>query len=314
MERNNRFLVWLLLGLAIYLFVSSLRQQQAMQELAEQKKQQEVQSLQSKRIEELKARSAKVLEENPGLAIPPEPSRARWTLGTMNPQDGYRFLVTLDNRGGTIERIELVEQKEPGHFNFRSLQTKNIGGYLGYLAPEERSGGGVIVHSVPLGSAADLAVCQQEQLAGLRAGDVLVGWDGLEGPATLYQLNKVLNRLKPGDELRLEVERGEAGGAAKTFIAKLTEEPAAILRAEDDFAIEQVVGNDPKGSCGLTFAKIDGVEIFGSDRVIAGLEGTLDSNWEASGFPVEGGMGVEFRLPLAERLKLARHSKRSPYQ
>ncbi len=304
-ERNNRFLVWLLLGLAIYLFVSSLRQQQAMQELAEQKKQQELQGVQSKRVEEFKARAAKVLEENPGLTVPPEPTRSRWTLGTMNPKDGYRFLVTLDNRGGTIERIELVEQKEPGHFNFRSLQTKNIGGYLGYLAPEERSGGGVIVHNVPLGSAAHLAVCQQEQLTGLQAGDVLVGWDGLEGPATLYQLSKVLNRLKPGDELRLEVERGEAGVAAKTFIAKLTEEPAAILRAEDDFTIEQVVGNTPKGSCGLTFAKIDGIEIFGSDRVITGLEGTLDANWAASEFPVEGGMGVEFRLPLAERLKLA---------
>lgn len=142
MERNNRFLAWLLLGLAIYFFISSMRQQQSLQELAEQKKQQELQVLQTKRQEESKQLALKIAEENPGLTIPAEPPRQRWTLGTMNPTDGYRFLVTLDNRGATIERVELVEQKQPGHFNFRSLHTKNIGGYLGYLAPEERSGAG----------------------------------------------------------------------------------------------------------------------------------------------------------------------------
>jgi YidC/Oxa1 family membrane protein insertase len=303
-ERNNRFLAWLLLGLAIYFFISSMRQQQSLQELAEQKKQQELQVLQTKRQEETKQLAAKIAEENPGLTIPSEP-RQRWTLGTMDPTDGYRFLVTLDNRGAMIERIELVEQKQPGHFNFRSLHTKNIGGYLGYLAPEERSGGGVIIHSVPGGSAAASAICQQEQLTGLQPGDVLVNWEGLDGPATLYQLTKTLNSLKPGDELRLEVERAAAPGTPKTFIAKLTEEPAAILRAEDDFVKEQVIGNTPKGSCGLTFAKIDGKELFESERVIAGLEGTLDANWQASPLQVDGGMGVEFRLPLTERLKLA---------
>ncbi|MFM2215918.1 MAG: Membrane protein insertase YidC, partial [Planctomycetota bacterium] len=164
MERNNRFLAWLLLGLAIYFFISSMRQQQSLQELAEQKKQQELQVLQTKRQEESKQLALKIAEENPGLTIPLEPPRQRWTLGTMNPTDGYRFLVTLDNRGAMIERVELVEQKQPGHFNFRSLHTKNIGGYLGYLAPEERSGGGVIIHSVPGGSAAATAICQQEQL------------------------------------------------------------------------------------------------------------------------------------------------------
>jgi YidC/Oxa1 family membrane protein insertase len=304
-ERNNRFLAWLLLGLAIYFIISSMRQQQSQLELAEQKKQQELQILQTKRQEESKQLAAKIAEENPGLIVPTEPPRQRWTLGTMDPTDGYRFLVTLDNRGAMIERVELVEQQQPGHFNFRSLHTKNIGGYLGYLAPEERSGGGVIIHSVPGGSAAASAICQQEQLTGLQPGDVLVNWEGLDGPATLYQLNKTLNSMKPGDELRLEVERTAAPGAMKTFIAKLTEEPAAILRAEDDFVKEQVTGNTPKGMCGLTFSKIDGKEIFESERVIAGLEGTLDANWQASPLQVEGGMGIEFRLPLTERLALA---------
>ena len=49
----------------------------------------------------------------------------------MDAADGYRFLVTLDNLGAAIERIELVEQTKAGHFAYRSLQTKNIGGYLG---------------------------------------------------------------------------------------------------------------------------------------------------------------------------------------
>ncbi|MFN9988390.1 MAG: hypothetical protein ACK52S_22775, partial [Pirellula sp.] len=154
MERNNRFLMWLLLGMAIFFFFSSMRQQQSLQEAAEKQKQSVVQENSRKRLEEAKQLAEKIAEANPDVQPPEEPPRQRFTLGSMSASDGSQFLVTLDNQGALIEHIELVSQTKPGHFDYRSLQTKNIGGYLGYLALEERSGGGLIVRSVPAGSAA----------------------------------------------------------------------------------------------------------------------------------------------------------------
>lgn len=369
-ERNNRFLAWLLLGMAIFFFFSSMRQQQSLKDAAEKQKQSELQSGKAQRTAEAKALFDKIAAENPQVRIPDEPLRQRFTLGSMVPSDGYQFLVTLDNQGAMIERIELVSQKKPGEFDFRSLQTKNIAGYLGYLAPEERRGGGLIVHSIPIGSAAALATCKENPgLVGLLAGDVIVGWAGLEGPATLYQLEKVLESLRPGDRLQLQVERGhvltETGSLAETdiagdstseakssqpdaitpadastasvsdlaesatddpsepvvpavenqtptpaiqrltFDATLTQKPVSILRAEDDFAIEQVKGNNPSGSCGLTLAKIDTKELEEGERTIAGLERTLQGRWDTKPLAVEGGMGIEFTMPLGARLKLA---------
>ena len=309
-ERNNRFLAWLLLGTAIFFLFNSTRQSQALREQQERKKLEDISGTKSKRLEEAKAFAEKFASENPNVAVPDKAPRKRWTLGTMNSDDGYRFLVTLDNLGATLERIELVEQKESGHFAYRSLQTKNIAGYLGYLAGQDRSGGGVIVNSVPRGSAAALAKVQGTGGAmvegpAIEPGDVLVGWEGLEGPANIYQLNKILSKSKPGQELRLKVERQGDSSNPQTLVAKLTEQPVAVLRSEDDFPIEGVVGNTVRGSCGVTLAKIDGKEIVEGDSAILGLESTLNGTWDASEIPVDGGMGVEFRLPLVTQLKFA---------
>jgi YidC/Oxa1 family membrane protein insertase len=285
---------------------NSNRQQQAVRELQQRKTQEEIANTKAKRIEDAKASAEKFASEFPDLVLPEKVPRKRLTLGSMDSSDGYRFLVTLDNLGATIERIELVEQKEPGHFAYRSLQTKNNRGYLGYLAPEDRSGGGVIIHSVPKGSAMETAHQQgAKEVQAIEPGDVIVGWEGLQGPASIYQLDKVLNNSKPGDELRLEIEPRGQPNERQTLYVTLTEQPVAVLRAEDDFNIESVVGNKPKGSCGLSFAKIDGKEIVDGEASILGLESTLDGTWEASEIPVEGGMGIEFRLPFGTQLKLA---------
>lgn len=278
-----------------------------MRELEERKKLEDISGTTAKRVQAAKEFAEKFASENPDVALPAPAPRKRYSLGTMDASDGYRFLVTLDNLGATIERIELVQQSEAGRFAYRSLQTKNIVGYLGYLAPQDRSGGGIIVNSVPRGSAAALTqTAGDAQIASpLEPGDVLVGWEGLQGPASIYQLNEILAKAKPGDELRLEVERQGDQTKRQTLIAKLTEQPVSILRSEDDFPIEGVVGNTPRNSCGLTFAKIDGKEIVEGDSTILGLESTLNGTWEAAELPVEGGMGIEFRLPLGAQLKYA---------
>ena len=139
---------------------------------------------------------------------------------------------------------------------------------------------------------------------GLLPGDVLVNWTGLRGPAFNYQLNDLLASTKPGSSVEFEIERGPEA-TRKKFTIKLSEQPVAILRAEDDVVLEGVRGNIARGSCGLTFAKIDNKDLLDGDRSIIGLESILEGTWESQEIAVEGGMGVEFRLPLKNQLKIA---------
>jgi YidC/Oxa1 family membrane protein insertase len=294
--------------MAIFFFFSSWRQQQALRDNDEKQKRDKIAALKEQRLSAARKKAEEVAAQHPEIAIPEELPRQRFGLGSMLASDGYQLLVTLDNLGGMIDRIELVGQSKPGKFDYRSLQSKNNSGYLGYLAAEEKPGVGLVVHHVPKGSAAELAECvENANLVGLLPGDVIVGWEGLEGPANLYQLDKVLNRLAPGTVLTFQVERTVADGQPQrlTFRATLSEQPVAILRAEDDFVSEQVKGNYPYGSCGTTFAKIDSHELEEGDRTLFGLEKTLQGRWEAKSIDVEGGSGIEFTMPLEASLKLA---------
>ncbi len=308
MERNNRLLAWLLLGMAIFFFYSSWRQQQVLQESAERQKQAEVNSKREQQLEEAKKKREEYAAQHPEVTLPEEPPRQRLSLGSMVASDGYQLLVTLDNEGASIERIELVSQSKPGKFDYRSLQSKNVAGYLGYLAAEEQPGIGLVIHHVPRGSAAELATCVEDpQLSGMLPGDMIVGWEGLEGPASLYQLEKILNQLAPGKLLTLRVQRKGVDDQPRelTFRATLSEQPVAVLRAEDDFATEQVKGNYPRGSCGMTLARIDKQELEDEDRTLFGLERTIEGRWAAKRIEVDGGEGIEFTMPLGSQMKLA---------
>ncbi len=279
-----------------------------MQEAAERQKQTEIASQKDRRLADARKKAEQFAAEHPEIVLPTEPPRQRFSLGSMAASDGYQLLVTLDNQGATIDRIELVSQTKPGKFDYRSLQTKNIAGYLGYLAAEEKPGIGVVIHHVPKGSAAALATCTEDAaITGLEPGDLIVGWDGLEGPATLYQLDKTLNKRSPGNVMTLNVQRATGNETTRelTFRATLTEQPVAILRAEDDYAVEKVNGNIPVGSCGLTLARIDNQELEDGERTLFGLEKTLQGRWDAKSIEVDGGSGIEFSMPLGSYLKLA---------
>ena len=103
------------------------------------------------------------------------------------------------------------------------------------------------------------------------------------------------------------MHRGEGAPAGKelTFDCVLIEKPLDVLRAEDDFKAEQVMGNEPWGSCATTFAAIDQASISTGERSIFGLESTLKGRWNAKSIEMTEGMGIEFTLPLAPYLKLA---------
>lgn len=317
-----------------------MRDRDAIAKIESQKKEELAQIAKERRKEEARNIQEKLLASDPEFKLPVEPPRQRHTLGTMDPKDNYRLLVTLDNQGATIERIELVSQTKPGRFDYRSLQSKNIVGYLGYLALDE-SVGPLRINSVPKGSAAALAKCKDDpNLTGLLVNDRIVGWEDLTDSPSYYKLTKLLASKKPGDTVTLEIERdapasenqpvpetkpasdqnntaepNDKSAVAEvtaipaptklTFIATLTEKPVEILRAEDDFDAEQVLGNFPHGSCATTLSTIDQTQLEDGEQFIVGLEKTIAGRWQSKEIPVENGMGVEFTMPIEGLLKLA---------
>jgi len=291
----------------------------------EQEKQTKItEASKDKQKSQAKEAADRLASEDPDFTLPEQPPRELFTLGSMNPEDNYQLLVTLDNQGAAIKRIELMEQTVPGKFKFRSLQSKERDGYLGYLSFEETPSS-LDVNSVPQGSAAANAVCKENRnLVGLLPGDKIVGWDELTGFPSITKWEKRLSNQSAGKTIQLKVLRNTSDSTASgveqtdapeigaasvgtelTFDCILTEKPLDVLRAEDDFKDEQVKGNDPWPSCVTTFASIDQTSIANGERAIFGLENTLKGRWNSKSLEMTEGMGVEFSMPLRAYLKMA---------
>jgi YidC/Oxa1 family membrane protein insertase len=335
---DRKLFAWLLICVSMFLLFNSMQRNKEIARLEQEKQAKLLEESNSKRLQEAKANAERIAKEDPDFLLPTEPARERFTLGSMDPKENYPFSVTLDNQGASIERIELVAQLAPSKFEYRSLRTKEREGYLGYLALEETRGG-LSIQCVPKGSAAASAVCKENPaLVGLIPGDKIVGWDYLSGLPSLYKLEKRLNDQPAGRTIELKILREslsetpeptaevssnaqiqEAEANTKTldaeqavapektlaFTCTLTERPLDVLRAEDDFATEQVNGNDPVASCTTTLASIDQISIAEGERAIFGLEKTLRGRWTGKPIAMEDGMGVEFSMPLQQYMKLA---------
>jgi YidC/Oxa1 family membrane protein insertase len=117
-------------------------------------------------------------------------ARTRFTLGSLDPSDPARMLVTLTSRGAAIERIELS--------NDRFHDQEDRSGYLGHLAAESTPKGCRVTVVGPGTPAA---------LAGLRTGDVIVQ---IAGAATAdpAALADVLSATRSGKRVAIDVLRG----------------------------------------------------------------------------------------------------------
>ena len=158
---------------------------------------------------------------------PPKVSREQRTIGDITPGGRYRMLVTLDNRGAAIVRLELSSDK------YRDLHDKS--GYLGHLALEDVAGGcrvGVVGAGTPAATAQ-----LNGTSVGLQVGDVItkvigqpldvtVGDEQLVGREAFQHL---MAGTKPGDDIKLTVIR-----AGQTLKLKLTlwRRPLEVIRPE----------------------------------------------------------------------------------
>ena len=144
-------------------------------------------------------------------------------LGSLNPDGSDRFLVTVNQDGGTLHRVELNFRDSDGKIRYRDLDTK--GGYLGSFNTVENSGQLTIV---AVGRHTPAAI------AGLQKDDVieavsLTGDDPVPPFGREFLEAWLSKNTNPGDSIELRVLRN---GAQKTLTAKLAEKPVSILRPE----------------------------------------------------------------------------------
>ncbi|HWB11847.1 MAG TPA: YidC/Oxa1 family insertase periplasmic-domain containing protein [Pirellulales bacterium] len=193
-------------------------------------------------------------KEAPAEPAPDEPVRKEpapeWvSLGSADPNEPYRMLVTMTNRGAAVERIELSSRR------FHDLDDRS--GYLGHLeGTKPRDKAGCLVRVVGPGTPA--------AKAGLKPGDLVTALNG-EAVPTPATLDYLLGGHEPGDTVELTVDRQ---GKQQTLTATLARKPLQVIRPE---------GSDPLSFL-LTLDQIDRQTIPGDEEELPGVR-LRSSNW-----------------------------------
>ena len=210
-------------------------------------------------------------------------ARRRFTLGSLDPNNPARMLVTFTSRGAAVERIELA--------NERFHDQEDWSGYLGHLATEAAADG-CRVGLVGPGTPADQA--------GLRSGDVITAINGAatQDPAALHD---VLAGTRPGRKAMLDILRD---GKPQSLEATLGRRPLEVVRPE--FRGEAVTDPDTELHDPLSF-RLSLESRDGRRRPQSGDDASpfaeigggelADVDWEAE--PTADGSGVRFSRQLA---------------
>ena len=262
-------------------------------------------------------------KDDVGAETLPTIAPTRVTLGSMDQSSGYFILATLNNRGGTVERIELTERNEKGKLKYRRVDTPS--GYLGYLAlePSAASDGG-IVRVVGPGTPAAIARSQSANVPdGLQPGDLIVaiGSKAISGPT---EIERLLDKTKPGEELSIEVIRAAAPVAAAPtaenssavevadeqqsanasatlkFTTMLTEHPLDLIRLASTGGADEVLGNVNRLSCRLTLSQLGQKSIPTGKSAIQGLEWISDAFYKYEVINAETQAAI-FTLPISAK-------------
>ena len=151
---------------------------------------------------------------------PTAPAPAFVKLGSLNPDGSDRFLVTVNQNGGTLHQVELNFRDANQQIRYRDLATK--GGYLGSFNSVEVSGKTTVV-AVGRHTPAAIAGLQTDDVIESLNGKPIVGREALE--------DWLHENTKAGDTIQVGIERG---GAKQTLTATLTDKPVAIIRPESD--------------------------------------------------------------------------------
>lgn len=296
---DRRFLAWLMLTTALFFLYLSFRPQVPLEQRAAQGPEAE-QAAEAEQgaagrgdADEARQVEPPADADEQAASKPDNPPRAI-TLGSMDPAKGYNLLVTLTTRGAGVTHVEMVGHTSSGRLKFRALEHE-AGGYLGYLGLTT-SEQGLRITTIPDGSPAALATGPGAAGA-LQVGDELIEFN--QTPLTSEMLlDKMLEETKPGRQAELTVLRRVNNQPQQlTYTVTLSEAPLDVVRLNPRYS-EEVAGNLTRVGLLTTLGSINGSGIKLGRQTLPTLEEAYELDWEVHPLEVEGGEGVEFRLPL----------------
>ena len=158
--------------------------------------------------------------EKPAAEIAPAPepeTPEQWvTLGSADPKDPYRMLVTLSSKGAAVTRIELNSP--------RYCDIDNRSGYLGHLVMDSTApADGCLVQVVGPGTPA--------AEAGLKPGDRIKSIKGIPVNNRRSLEDVLAKKTKPNQTVEIVVVRD---GEEQTLKPKLRRRPLEVIQPEDD--------------------------------------------------------------------------------
>lgn len=207
------------------------------------------------------------------------------TLGSVDPADGYRMLVTLDSRGASVHRVELSNP------SYQSYEHDDEGGYLGRLALQETNQQGVRIGVVGPGTPAARARLKEGDGAqGLQADDVIVAIDDTS-VSSLADLRAALRPLGAGREVQVVVQRAtsadpNAETESLTYLVNLAQHPVEVIKPEStltpslDGGPPQWVDHPP--SYLTTLAQVGVQTARPGAAEIPGLPSLINENWKTT--------------------------------
>ncbi|MBI2825399.1 MAG: YidC/Oxa1 family insertase periplasmic-domain containing protein [Planctomycetia bacterium] len=219
-----------------------------------------------------KAEPAALPKERPAADEVP---RQHVTLGSIDPDSGYRMLVTLVNSGAAVERVELSSQ--------RYLDQEDRSGYVGHMdlapAPDRRPG--ALVQVVGPGTPAAAAGVQPGDIISAVNGEAIDDADGFE---------IALGRTEPGSQFTLAIERN---GQAMELSGTLRRRPMDVIRPQQS----KLLGPFDPLSFLLTMDSIDSKRIAKGEEELPGLA-MRTANWQV--LPRNDPDEVAFQYDLAD--------------
>jgi len=204
---------------------------------------------------------------NPPAAAVEVPN-ALFTLGSADPESGFRQVVTLTNTGAAVKRIELNSP--------RYLDQEHRSGYMGHLDLEPAPQGqlGAVVRVVAPGTPA--AAC------GLKPGDIITGLDGSVVDSEEMFL-EALSRTQFDADFALDIQRD---GKQQQLTGTFRRIPMQIIRPE---------GPDPLSFL-ATLESIDTEHIARDADELPGVN-MLKGNWQLVPGNDEQHISFQYDLP-----------------
>ncbi|MDG2186280.1 MAG: YidC/Oxa1 family insertase periplasmic-domain containing protein [Mariniblastus sp.] len=164
---------------------------------------------------------AKNQDSEPTPAPSITPVEKLLTFGSIANDGGYRYLITADRIGGSIQRIELNTRLASGRYKYRNLDQR--GGYLGELELFDTPRGpvvGVVGRGTPAFEAK------------IRAGDLVRSVNG-EPVSGKDDFRDIMVNTVADQTVMLEIQSPESESTKSVSIV-LTNKPMEMVRPEPD--------------------------------------------------------------------------------